>query len=70
MNKRLYFLIIIILLVTSNSSNAQKLTITDQSKSALSLELRIDDYDIKEINDGKEILHEVVLSSIIQNHKL
>ena len=70
MNKRLYFLIIIILLVTSNSSNAQKLTITDQSKSTLSLELKIDDYDIKEINDGKEILHEVVLSSItIPNDK-
>ena len=70
MNKRLYFLLIIILLVTSNSSNAQKLTITDQSKSALSLELKIDDYDIKEINDGKEILHEVVLSSItIPNDK-
>ena len=65
MNKRLYFLIIIILLVTSNSSNAQKLTITDQSKSTLSLELKIDDYDIKEINDGKEILHEVALSSIM-----
>ena len=69
--RNLYLIIIVIAYISlSNNVNAQKLTITDQSKSALSLELRIDDYDIKEINDGKEILHEVVLSSItIPNDK-
>lgn len=69
--RNLYLIIIVIAsILLSNNVNAQKLTITNQSKSALSLELKIDDYDIKEINDGKEILHEVALSSItIPNDK-
>ena len=69
--RNLYIIIIVVAsILLSNNANAQKLTITDQSKSTLSLELKIDNYDIKEIHDDKEILHEVVLSSItIPNDK-
>ena len=70
MKKHILFFVIIILLVISNSSKAQNLVVKNESKSSLSLELTIDNYNIKEINDGKEILHEVVLSSItIPNDK-
>ena len=69
--KKIYLIVcIIVALLFSNNANAQQLKVLNQSKSSLSLELKIDDYDIKEINDGKEILHEVALSIIIQNHKL
>ena len=69
--RKIYLIIIAIAaILLPTNVYAQKLTITNQSKSALSIELKTDNYDIKEIHDGNEILHEVALSSItIPNDK-
>ena len=65
MKKHILFFVIIILLVISNSSKAQSLVVKNESKSSLSLELIIDNYNIKEIIDGDEVFHEIALSSIM-----
>ncbi len=65
MKKHILFFVIIILLVISNSSKAQSLVVKNESKSSLSLELTIDNYNIKEIIDGDEVFHEIALSSIM-----
>ena len=65
MKKHILFFVIIILLVISNSSKAQNLVVKNESKSSLSLELTIDNYNIKEIIDGDEVFHEIALSSIM-----
>ena len=64
--KKIYLIVcIIVALLFSNNTNAQQLKILNQSKSSLSLELTIDNYDIKEIIDGDEVFHEIALSSIM-----
>ncbi|MBR6774292.1 MAG: hypothetical protein IKM23_01065, partial [Bacteroidales bacterium] len=64
--KKIYLIIcIIVALLLSNNANAQQLKVLNQSKSSLSLELTIDNYNIKEIIDGGEVFHEIALSSIM-----
>lgn len=60
--KKGIFLVILITLFTNIYS--QNLSVTNQSKSGLSLELTIDKYDIKEIQSDGDIFHEVALNSI------
>lgn len=69
--KKIYLIVcIIVTLLFSNNTNAQQLKVLNQSKSSLSLELTIDNYNIKEIIDGDEVFHEIALSSImIPNYK-
>ena len=66
--KHIYTFIRSIVIVTffafSSNIHSQELRVNNQSRSSLSLQLTIDNYDIKEIHDGDEILHEVVLNSI------
>ncbi len=64
--KKIYLIIcIIVALLLSNNANAQQLKVLNQSKSSLSIELTIDNYNIKEIPDGDEVFHEIALSSIM-----
>jgi len=64
--KKIYLIVcIIVALLFSNNTNAQQLKVLNQSKSSLSLELTIDNYNIKEIIDGDEVFHEIALSSIM-----
>lgn len=66
--KHIYTFIRSIVIVTffafSSNIHSQELRVNNQSRSSLSLQLTIDNYDIKEIHDCDEILHEVVLNSI------
>ena len=66
--KHIYTFIRSIVIVTffafSSNIHSQELRVNNQSRSSLSLQLTIDNYDIKEIHDGDEILHEVALNSI------
>ena len=62
--------ILAILLTLFSNVFSQNLTIESQSKSSLTLRLIIDNYDIKEIHEGNETMHEVALNSItIPNDK-
>ena len=64
--KKIYLIVcIIVALLFSNNANAQQLKVLNQSKSSLSIELTIDNYNIKEIPNGDEVFHEIALSSIM-----
>ena len=70
MKKNLILSVLIVLLTTSYSLKSQNLVVKNQSKSSLTLRLIIDNYDIKEIHEGNETMHEVALNSItIPNDK-
>ena len=56
--------VLAVLLTLFTNVFSQNLTIKSESRSALSLQLTIDKYDINEIHDGNEIMHEVALNSI------
>ena len=57
-------IIIIIILLFSFNIHSQELRVNNQSRSSLSLQLTIDNYDIKEIHDGDDIMHEVALNNL------
>ncbi len=67
--KHIYTFIRSIVIVTffafSSNIHSQELTVTNRNESSLSLKLTIEEYDIKEIKNGKELLHEINLNSII-----
>ena len=57
-------IIIIILFSFSFNIHSQELRVNNQNRSSLSLQLTIDNYDIKEIHDGDDIMHEVALNNL------
>ncbi|MBQ8222267.1 MAG: T9SS type A sorting domain-containing protein [Bacteroidales bacterium] len=64
MKNKLQLFISLILVLLALNLNAQKLSVTNETKSSLSINLTIDDYDIKEIETKDATFHEVVMSNI------
>lgn len=61
MNK---FYCTLIILMAILSANAQNLILTNESRSNLSIELNVNKYDIKELHDRGEVMHEIVMDNI------
>lgn len=65
MKKIRLIIYILAALLFSNNVKSQQLKVFNQNQSSLSIELTIDNYNIKEIIDGDEVFHEIALSSIM-----
>lgn len=64
MKNRLQHFISLILVLLALNVNAQKLSVTNETKSSLSVNLTIDNYDIKEINTQNATFHKVAINNI------